>query len=320
MTTLQLVPATALAERPTRALFERVVLAIDFGSASLGAARWSTTNVAPHTHAILSHVVPLAERSDHDPETMTAQLETLDRVVPTLSGGLDGFGATLELASARTVLRVGRPSQWLSAIAHGAEASLVVLGRRGAANRKRIGEPNVIERLARRTSASVLVVPEGTTEPPRHIVAAVDEGGSAPAVLRVARALSHLHECPLVVLYVSPPTTGEYDRVMTSARNMLAGTRSVRLAAPLADPNAAPASATRWLRELARSDDASGLARVKTTVGDPAREIASVALDYGSALVVVGKRGADGAPLGSIGSVARELLTRAPVPVLAVSV
>jgi nucleotide-binding universal stress UspA family protein len=59
---------------------------------------------------------------------------------------------------------------------------------------------------------------------------------------------------------------------------------------------------------------------VKTTVGDPAREIASVALEYGSALVVVGKRGADGAPLGSIGSVARELLTRAPVPVLAVSV
>jgi nucleotide-binding universal stress UspA family protein len=58
---------------------------------------------------------------------------------------------------------------------------------------------------------------------------------------------------------------------------------------------------------------------VHTTVGDPAREIASLALEYGSALVVVGKRGADGVPLGSIGSVARELLTRAPVPVLAVS-
>jgi nucleotide-binding universal stress UspA family protein len=320
MTALQLVPTTALAEPPVRALFERVVLAIDFGSASLGAARWSTTNVARHTHAILSHIVPLADRSDGDTDSTAAQIETLDQVVPTLSGGLDGFGATLELASARSLLRVGRPSQWLSAIANGAEASLVVLGRRGDANRKRIGEPNVIERLARRTSASVLVVPEGTTEPPRHIVAAVDEGGGAAAVLRVARALSRLHACPLVVLHVLSPTTGEYDRVMTSARQILGGTRSVRLAVPLTDQSAAPTGASRWLRELARLEDASGLVRVKTTVGDPAREIAAVALEYGSTLVVVGKRGADGAPVGSIGSVARELLTRAPVPVLAVSV
>lgn len=319
MTALQLVPTTALADPPQRALFERVVLAIDFGSASLGAARWSTTNVARHTHAILSHIVPLTERFDHGSDG-PAEIETLDRVLPTLSGGLDGFGATLELASARAVLRVGRPSQWLSAIANGAEASLVVLGRRGDANRKRIGEPNVIERLARRTSASVLVVPEGTAEPPRHIVAAVDEGGAAPAILRVARALAQLHECPLIVLYVSSPATGEYDRVMTSARHMLAATRTVRLAEPLADATAPPPGATRWLHELARSEDGSGMVRVKTTVGDPAREIAAVALEYGSTLVVVGKRGADGAPLGSIGSVARELLTRAPVPVLAVSV
>jgi nucleotide-binding universal stress UspA family protein len=36
-------------------------------------------------------------------------------------------------------------------------------------------------------------------------------------------------------------------------------------------------------------------------------------------LVVVGMRGADGAPSGSVGSVARELLTRGPLPVLAVN-
>jgi nucleotide-binding universal stress UspA family protein len=33
---------------------------------------------------------------------------------------------------------------------------------------------------------------------------------------------------------------------------------------------------------------------------------------------VLGKRGADGAPRGSLGSVARELVARCPAPVLAV--
>jgi len=51
--------------------------------------------------------------------------------------------------------------------------------------------------------------------------------------------------------------------------------------------------------------------------GDPAREINVHAEHNTPALIVVGKRGADGAPTESIGSVARELLTRASSPVLA---
>ena len=53
-------------------------------------------------------------------------------------------------------------------------------------------------------------------------------------------------------------------------------------------------------------------------MGDPAREIVRTAMQHESPLVVVGLRGADDAPPGSIGSVTRELLTRGPMPVLAV--
>jgi nucleotide-binding universal stress UspA family protein len=52
--------------------------------------------------------------------------------------------------------------------------------------------------------------------------------------------------------------------------------------------------------------------------GDPAREIILHAEHNRPTLIVVGKRGADGAPAESIGSVARELLTRASSPVLAI--
>ena len=55
-------------------------------------------------------------------------------------------------------------------------------------------------------------------------------------------------------------------------------------------------------------------------MGDPAREIVAAAVARGGGLLVVGKRGADESPVGSLGSVARELLAKSPLPVLAVDV
>jgi len=300
-------------------LFERVVLGVDFGAASLAAARWATAHVARGAHAILSHVVPCPEPSRDDDGEGMLRMAALREMLPALAGGLGGFAATLDLPSARTVLRIGLPSRWLSTIANGAEASLVILGRRGDADRKRIGEPNVIERLARRTGASVLVVPEGTTEPPRHVLAAVDAGPFAPAVLRIARALARLHTCPLTVLHVLSPAAGAYDRVIRTARTMMGERSRRRVTDQVLAPSERPAQTARWLEELVRAQRSPGADRVEVAVGDPAREIAATAAAHGSPLVVVGQRGADDAPPGSLGSVARELLTRAPMPVLAVS-
>ena len=56
--------------------------------------------------------------------------------------------------------------------------------------------------------------------------------------------------------------------------------------------------------------------RIEVAVGDAAREVAKVASEVEAPLVVVGMRGSDHAPPGSVGSTARELMTRAPFPVL----
>src|SRR5688572_15608748 len=117
MTTLHLAPLPGAA--PALApLFQHVVLAIDFGSASLAAARWATTNVARHAHAILSHVIPFRDRTADDGASVEPVEEELTEVRPTLLGGLEGFAATLDLASARSVLRMGQPSRCLSALAN----------------------------------------------------------------------------------------------------------------------------------------------------------------------------------------------------------
>ena len=345
-------PLQPLAPPP---LFTRVVAGIDFGPASLAAARWAFAYVARDAHAILSHVAaavddagPLSleivgdgartgHNASHDgahnaghysaPDDArdgsragaNAFVQSVKRLAPALNGGLGGFAATLRVPSAHTVVRVGRPSHWLGAVASGAEAGLIVLGRRSNANRSRIGEPNVIERVTRRTNAAVLVVPEGVHDEPRYVVAAVDRSAVGREVIETATALSDLYGYQVVVLHVVPPSTGAYGRVVASERRARVEIR--REGREIGESDAPDASSTRvpaWLKMMARHDRTAAQHQARVAIGDPAREIMAAARALGAAMVIVGKRGEDASPIGSVGSVARELLAAAPVPVLAV--
>lgn len=233
--------------------------------------------------------------------------------------GLAGFGATLSLGQTRTAVPIGRPSRALRDLAAESDASLVIVGRRTDANRRRIGEANVIERLARTTTSSVLVVPEGITAPPRFLIAAVDESPCSTSVLATAAAIARTSGCGLIALHVVSPRSGTYDRVIDDGKRIrrhsvqhleLASASAQRL-----DPER-----QAWLDRLILRERADIGARAEIIEGDPAREIVATAVSLGDALIVVGKRGADEAPAGSIGSVARRLLARSPFPVLAVEV
>jgi nucleotide-binding universal stress UspA family protein len=319
MTSLQLAPTPPPLPASPDATFSRVLLGIDFSPASLSAARWATAHVAPRANALLSHVLPFPQQSDAGDDGERTRADSLHRLKPALVGGLGGFAATLDVASARSILRVGRPSHWLSVVANDEDVTLLVLGRRADANRVRVGEPNVIERTARRTGASVLVVPECAVEPPTHIIAAVDESRFAPPVLREALRLARLHEARMTVLHVMSPAAGAYERVLRATSRLLESNQAGRVAGRPSAPNALPLRMPRWLIELRQSFDVGDGDRTEVAMGDPAREITAIARSSGPALVVIGLRGGDDAPVGSIGSVARELLTRAPLPVLAVS-
>jgi nucleotide-binding universal stress UspA family protein len=310
-------PRRPLSHAVADTLFPRVLLAIDFSSASLSAARWGMAYAALGGEAILMHVVPRDGESAGFDTHADPDDQSLRRMIPALTGGLGGFAATLDVAATRNLVRLGRPSSCLAAVINNTKASLLVLGRRAAANRIRVGEPNVIERVSRRTNASVLVVPEGTTAPPDRVVAAVDDSRFAPLVLRMAGRLARAHEIPLTVLHVLAPVVGPYERFIGTAKQLLASAGHRRSNFPAAD-TLSP-SKTRWLVQLGLTHNVIGRDSTEVVIGDPAREIARACTARGPALVVIGARGADEAPAGSIGSVARELLTRAPVPVLAVN-
>jgi nucleotide-binding universal stress UspA family protein len=286
----------ALMTDPRTALFQRVVVGIDFSPASLAGCRWALAYVARGVEVLFSHVVPFDESSGDGAgvSKKSAPVETLRHMAPTLRGALGGFAATLEVASARTAVRAGRPSYWLDLLSADFDASLVVVGRRQDAKRKRIGEACVVERLARRTRRAVLVVPEGVVDAPRCIIAAIDEGRSAAEVHAAATALATACRLPLIALHVLCPASGTYDRIV-GARGRSAATPGCR----------SPA------------DTGGGLT---LAVGDAAREIVTAGMLRGGGVLVVGKRGADESPVGSLGSVARELLATSPLPVLVIDV
>jgi len=309
----------------TDSTFGSVLFGIDFGSASLAATRWATANVAMRAHALLVHVAPGVGTEASIEDDILAPVgglvvsnEAKDLVLSPqrIRGGLTGFAATLPVPSAKALVRFGRPSEWLSTIANEAEAALMVLGRRVDANRTRIGEPNVIERATRRTRADVLVVPEGFDKPLGHVIAAVDESAISSKVIAISRWLSRLHEVPLTILHVLSPAVGAYGRVMRGVKQMLAERRTsegAMMRQRLADESPRPPA---WLARIGESAEVVRRSRIEVAVGDAAREVARVASEVEAPLVVVGMRGSDHAPPGSVGSTARELMTRAPFPVL----
>jgi nucleotide-binding universal stress UspA family protein len=296
---------------------DRALFGIDFGPASLGAARWAVEHVGPRDGGLLAHVVPWPDGTDALDVAVDGE-RTLRAMRPALMGGLTGFAASLRLERTRSVVRVGRPSAWLAALAAAEEARLIVLGRRRDAARHRIGEPNVIERVARRAACDVLVVPEGTQARVENVIAAVDAGPAAASVVAAALALARARDASLTLVHVLSPWHGSYDRLVRPR-----AARADEAADEAAD--AAPAGETAyrdaayaWLAWLARDAGPPIACDLAVPTGDAGREIAALAARRGASVVVLGKRGADEAPPGSLGSVARELLARCPLPVLAV--
>jgi nucleotide-binding universal stress UspA family protein len=169
-----------------------------------------------------------------------------------------------------------------------------------------------VERIARDVPAPVLVVPEGEHRTPARIVAAVDDGRWAPRIVAEAAAIARAHGAELTVLHVLSASHLAVDRL-----TQLLPSNGVA-APPAATALGVHPAAHQWLRQLTASGAHGRPPRVAVCVGDAEHEIVRAAAAPEVGLLVIGKRGSDGAPAGSIGSVARDVLRRAPCPVLAV--
>lgn len=304
--------------------FHRIVIGVDFSTASLNAVRWVATRFAPRATLFLAHVIP----RPRVPTFLLAHMQAAwarASEEPMLYPGLSGFADLAGASRAEVTVRHGQPATELAALAREVEADLVCVGRsskrRGTA---RFGATTP-QRLLERTNLSVLLVPGNAARTrPMTLLAAVSDGVEAPAVLRSAGDLAHAWDAQVDVLHAvdagilamtaaAPPQTIEaHSRRPTGADG--------------AAPDRAPdGDGIRRLTEawLARQSAEVPLLRGRTTtiahIGDAAEAIIGHAARSHLDLIVMGRRiesTAPGSVEGCVGSATRLITWAAPCPVL----
>jgi nucleotide-binding universal stress UspA family protein len=158
-------------------------------------------------------------------------------------------------------------------------------------------------------------VPDGTTAPVEHVIAAVDASPAAEQVVAGALRVARAHRAALTLVHVLSPCARTYNRLLASRRDTDGS--GERVTTSEAAHRDAMYARLAW---LARDAGADVACRIAVPVGDAGREIIELVRRSAPSVVVVGKRGADAAPVGSLGSVARDLLARCPSVVLALDV
>jgi nucleotide-binding universal stress UspA family protein len=280
--------------------FQRIVIGVDFSTASLNAVRWVAAHFAPRAKLFLAHVVP----RPHTPAFLRDRAPARDdELEPTLYPGLSGFA---DLAGARwteVAVRHGRPEHELAALAHEVRADLVCVGRsqrrRGAG---RFGATTP-QRLLGRTNLPVLVVPAEARLAPVSLLAAVSDGAEGERVLWTAAALATAWDARVDVLHSVDPTIARAGAAADHARSVAELTET-------------------WLGRRVADVPLPGR-RVTTIgqVGEASDAIISHATRANTDVVVMGRRTEleDAvAETGCIGSTTRMVTWATPCPVLVV--
>ena len=169
--------------------FQRIVVGVDFSTASLNAVRWVAGQFAPQARVFVVHVVtaprtPAFLRGERVPRAAPAQPEA------SLYPGLRVFADLAGAARSDVEIRTGSPSAELARVAMEVDADLVCVGR----TRKRRGSgrfgATTPQRLLSRTNIPVLIVPDTARLLPGAVLAAVSGGTDGREVLRAAGRLA----------------------------------------------------------------------------------------------------------------------------------
>ena len=288
-------PAHASRDGPTA---HRVVIGVDFSSASLAAARWTAHHLVPEAELVLVHVVEVPKMPAYLRGIAFAADRMANRATAKMRVALTALGDALGSVRCAIEVRSGRPAEQLHAVAEEHDAELLVIGRAGKRARRVKQLGSTVERLLRRSAKPVMVAGGALSAAPRRILAAVDEGELARDVLdwagRMAARTEAESSAAVTALHVTSDALSEY-----------LGARG------------GDAAAVTWLKaRVCESSLDSATTEIAVAPGDPRHQILVAADAFESDLIVVGRRGADGAAGTEIGGVARAVLRPATRAVL----
>ena len=288
-----------------------ILCPVDFSEQSRQALRWASA-IAQYRRAeltVLSVVEPLLAQAAGirlgtdlpKEETEPALREFVDATLS--EGGRQPSPARIEVT-------VGDPSEAIVQTARRLNTGLIVMGTHGLGGFRKLLLGSTTEQILRTTEWPVLAVPPGAVSAPavkqpgiqlRKILLATDFRESAIDATQWAADLASDVAAPLVLAHVVKPV----------------------LVSPLWEPLVADfedervASGKRMLSRLSTSFPATHTDCV-VSVGQPANIIASLAVEYGAGLVVMGLANTADSELRKPGSIAYGVLRLAHVAVVVV--
>ncbi len=215
-----------------------------------------------------------------------------------------------QAAHVRMEVTVGDTSEAILQAARRLKAGLIVMGTHGLGGFRKLLLGSTTEQVLRRTEWPVLAVPPGAVSAPavehpsvqlRKILLATDFRESAMSATQWAADLASDVAAPLVLAHVVAP--------------MLVSPLWEALVADFEDERVA--SGRRMLARLSASFPDT-LTDCVVSVGHTANTIASLAVEYGAGLVVMGLANAEDSELRKPGSIAYRVLRSAHVAVVVV--
>jgi nucleotide-binding universal stress UspA family protein len=305
--------------------YRRIVIGVDFSTASLNAVRWVAASFAPRARLYLAHVVA----QPRVPSFLRSHVADGERGVdePMLYPGLIGFAGFAGAGRAEVSVRSGEPADQLAALAQEVNADLICVGR--SQRRRGTGRfgATTPQRLLARTKRSVLLVPSAPRHEPARVLAAVSDGSEAEHVLRAVEELAGGWDAHVDVVHVLSAAVPAMRRREAALRSSSAEREEEIGDGAVATENGSHMPDVHRLTEawLAhRAAELPVLRRRMTAVaatGDAAESILIHAGRTGSDLIVMGRRIVDGpyAELdGCVGSTTRLITWTTPCPVLVV--
>ena len=304
-------------------LHRRIVIGVDFSTASLNAVRWVATRFAPSAELFLAHVIARPPTPTFLRTHLQAALEENEE--PMLYPGLSGFADLAGASRAEVVVRHGQPAIELAALAHEVGAELICVGRSSQRRgRARFGATTP-QRLLERTSLPVLLVPSASRGHPRTLLAAVSDGIEGLDVVQATAACAErwdaqvelLHALDAGILAVRAPGGSGTAEGNDPGKGTIPNRRRSDV-----QPNDERIRRLTedWLsRHAAEVRMPEGRVRSIAHVGDAADAIVSHATRASCDLIVMGRRiesAATGSDQRCVGSTTRLITWATPCPVL----
>lgn len=252
--------------------FNRILLATEHTEFDAGAERLAFA-MAKRCGVPLRVVVPLLSNPEYEAEMPELAL----RAEQEAGKKIEALCKQAEAAGIQLDVHVRRGSEIHSEIvaeANESKADLIVIRRRGKPSflaRLLVGE--MVSKVIRDTSCSVLLVPRAAEFWNQHILAAVGDTPAAPNIAKIAGTIAGICDLPLTVLSVASDSEPE-SRSKTQSLNTL---------------------------NVALASSASGKVRGEVRIGKPVEQTVAAVKDTGADLVVIGRQRYHIMPFGSHG-------------------